>query len=75
VKEEYKIYYGKMKEEVISLKDRLKGQDQALNELRRVKDVAENNCAHLQKQLLYERQLYQQQQYMMRAPQHEEWDD
>jgi hypothetical protein len=68
VKEEYKIYYGKMKEEVISLKDRQKGYEQAIHELRRGKDVADNNCNLLEKQMLYERQLYQQQQYAMRAP-------
>jgi vacuolar-type H+-ATPase subunit D/Vma8 len=60
VKEEYKIYYGKMKEEVIALREKLKLSDESVHELRREKDLLTNNCRHIEQQLAYERQMYQQ---------------
>ena len=61
MKEEYKVYYGKMKEEVISLREKLQSQSEAVHQLQREKDVLANNCRNVEQQLAYERQMAQQQ--------------
>ena len=49
-----------MKEEVITLRGKLKQVEESMHESRREKEMALNNCRHLEQQLAYERQVYQQ---------------
>lgn len=60
MKDEYKIYYGKMKEEVITLRHKLRESEESMHEIRREKDILANNCRHVEQQLAHDRQTYQQ---------------
>ena len=63
-----------MKEEVISLREKLRGFEESCHELLRDKKVLENNNSLLQQQLAYERQLHQQQ-FQRGAAYREEYED
>lgn len=73
VKEEYKLYYNKMREEVVTLRAHLADSEQAYRELGRERDLLQANHKHLEQQLAYERQLHQQQQQRPREDYQEEW--
>jgi hypothetical protein len=73
VKEEYKLYYNKMREEVVTLRAHLADSEQAYRELGREKDLLHANHKHLEQQLAYERQLHQQHQQRPREDYQEEW--
>lgn len=63
-----------MKEEVISLREKLRGFEESCHELLRDKKVLENSNSLLQQQLAYERQLHQQQ-FQRGAAYREEYED